>query len=371
MTDTDPWVHLALVKGMGPKTCQHILNQGLSAQQIYEMDHQALRDLNIPNNVADTIIKHPPSNPSVDAEQALSWCQQPHHHLLTWHHDFYPQRLKHIAAPPPLLMVRGRPDYLSLPQIALVGSRYPTQAGQTQAFEFAESLADMGFVVTSGLARGVDSFAHKGALQSGGATIAVLGTGLNQIYPKQNKRLADEISEKGAVISEFSLSSVAQAGHFPRRNRIVSGLSLGVLVVEATLKSGSLITARQALEQNREVMALPGSLANPQKAGCHYLIRQGAQLIETAEQILETFGAQVIPNKPVIRVKGAAGGSNDLPEGIEPEQASILKKLDYDGMAIDELAARTQVPIHELTVTLMDLELSGLIRQEQGLFARV
>ena len=373
MLDREAWINLALVKGIGPKTFQRLNEYGVSAKQIYDLEFDELRGLGIPETSANTILKHPPTLPSKDVEQALIWQAQPNHHLVTINDDSYPERLLHIATPPPLLMVKGCIHSIGLPQVAIVGSRYPSQSGQTQAFEFAEALTDMGFVITSGLARGVDSFAHKGALQSGGKTVAVLGTGLNHIYPKQNKRLADEISESGSVISEFSLSSIAHAGHFPRRNRIVSGLSLGVLVIEATLKSGSLITARQALEQNREVFALPGSLSNPQKAGCHHLIRAGAELVENPEQVLNALGDQIeFPKSSQELGKSHFAQRNDVPIGdMAPEQISVLNKLDYDGMPIDLLAEKSKVPVHELTVVLMDLELQGLIRQEQGLFSRI
>jgi len=379
--EREAWIHLALVKGTGPKLFQTMYREDLSPLDVLAMDKAQLKSLGCNEPLAATLSQVHSNKLSVEAEKTLEWeSAQDTHHLVTWLDSNYPTRLKHIASPPPLLMIHGNLEALSLPQIALVGSRYPTQAGQAQAFEFSESLADMGFVITSGLARGVDTYAHKGCLQTGGMTVAVLGTGLNQIYPKQNKRLAEEIVERGALVSEFALSIPAMSGHFPRRNRIVSGLSLGVLVIEATLKSGSLITARQALEQNREVMALPGALSNPQKAGCHYLIQQGAELIETPQQILNCVGPQALEyTQPVGDTQGAHslkdnlkhdhkdGAENDL----QPEQVHVLNKMDYDGLAIDEIAVKSRVPIHELTVTLMDLELSGLIRQEQGLYSRI
>lgn len=369
-TERLAWINLALVKGVGPKAFRQLFENGISPTQLYEFGLSELESLGFSKKLAMAILKHPPSSPSKDVEEALAWQQRPHHHLVIWDDPDYPEQLKHIDSPPPLLMVKGRVDSLSMPQLAIVGSRYPTQSGQAQAFEFAQGLADAGLVITSGLARGVDAYAHKGALQSGGLTIAVLGTGLKQIYPKSNQRLADEISETGALVSEFALSSAALTGHFPRRNRIVSGLSLGTLVVEATLKSGSLITARQALEQNREVFALPGALSNPQKSGCHYLIRQGAELIEAPEQIMESLNMQLGTQAGVeIAQDHQVVQSTDA--DVSPEQYAVLSKLDYEGTAIDELVRRTQLSIHDISVMLMDLELSGLIRQEQGLYARV
>ena len=213
--------------------------------------------------------------------------------------------------------------------------------------------------------RGIDACAHKGALHSGGATLAVLGSGLNHIYPKQNHQLSEDIIHRGALISEFSLSSKPHPGHFPRRNRIVSGLSLGTLVIEATLKSGSLITARQALEQNREVFAIPGAISNPQKAGCHHLIRQGATLVESAQQIVEEISWQVeVKKASVANVKSE-------PVSQDPTQQKLLKALDYDGANLDEIVTRTQLPVAELNVMLMELELSGVVRQVQGDYSLV
>ena len=257
-------------------------------------------------------------------------------------------------------MVRGKIEALQFQQLAIVGSRYPTPAGEQQAYEFAQALTDMGLTITSGLAKGIDACAHKGALQAQGSTIAVLGNGLNEIYPKQNHQLSEEVCEKGALISEFGLWTKPHPGHFPRRNRIVSGLSMGTLVVEATLKSGSLITARQALEQNREVFAIPGPVSNPQKAGCHHLIRQGATLVESPEQIIEELQWQHEHTKTVTYQPKA---SHEL---ANPAQQKIMKALDYEGVNLDELVSRTQLPIHELNVLLMELELSGLVRQSQG-----
>lgn len=368
------YIHLALTPGVGPKTFQLLAHKGIQAAEIYKCSADQLTSLKLPLKSIKHILAHPPSNPCKDAEQALNWAQQTNNHLITRYHKHYPQRLMQIASAPPILMVMGELACLDLPQIAIVGSRYPSLSGQAQAFEFAQSLVESGFVITSGLARGIDAFAHKGALQAGGKTIAVMGTGLSQIYPKQNQRLAAEIAEQGAVVSEFPLRAKAMPGHFPRRNRIVSGLSMGTLVVEATVKSGSLITARQALEQNREVFAIPGPINNPQKSGCHYLIRQGASLIETPDQIVQELS---LMHPPVDRISTHAKKPlvetlpNNVLDQLKPEQYKILKAVDYQGVNLDDLVMRTQYSVAEISAHLMDLELSGLIRQDQGAYFRL
>ena len=359
------WLNLALVPGIGPKTMQAIKQAEISVQQVYCLDVTQLKLLGINKKSIEHLQKYPPNSPSAEVEKTLSWAQQNHHYLLTPEDTNYPERLKHIATVPPLLMVKGRMEALKYEQLAIVGSRYPTPIGEQQAYEFSQALTNLGLTITSGLAKGVDASAHLGALESGGTTIAVLGNGLKEIYPKQHVALAEEICEKGALVSEFGLWAKPHPGHFPRRNRIVSGLSMGTLVVEATLKSGSLITARQALEQNRDVFAIPGPISNPQKAGCHHLIRQGAVLVETPLHIVEELKWQHIEQK--------AEGKIIAPEieNITHEQAKLMKALDYEGANLDELVRRTQLPIMDLNVLLMEMELTGLIRQNQGDYSLV
>ena len=205
----------------------------------------------------------------------------------------------------------------------------------------------------------------------GGTTIAVLGTGIDNIYPKANIKLAEQISEKGALVSEFALGANAMKGHFPRRNRIVSGLSLATLVVEATLKSGSLITARQALEQNRDVMAIPGSIQNPQKAGCHFLIRQGASLIETPEQVLQELSLQLTPRNEAGAHKLNCAQNNDAQLDLQGEQLKVYAALDYDGTDMESLVNKTQLDVGQLCMVLMELELAGILTHEQGVYARI
>jgi DNA processing protein len=359
------WLNLALVPGIGPKTIKAIEQSNLSPIDVYSLDPSQKKQLGLNQKVIEYLQKYPPNRPSREVEKTLSWAEKDAHYLLTLQDDKYPQRLRQIASVPPLLMVKGRVDALQHQQLAIVGSRYPTPAGEQQAFDFASALTDMGLTITSGLAKGVDACAHQGALQAQGSSIAVLGNGLNEIYPKQNSQLSEELCEKGAIISEFGLWTKPHPGHFPRRNRIVSGLSMGTLVVEATLKSGSLITARQALEQNREVFAIPGPINNPQKAGCHYLIRQGATLIESPEQIIEELQWQSE------HTKTASLKPQEVNLDISFEQQRLIKSLDYEGANLDELVNRSHMPIHEISVLLMELELTGLVRQTQGNYSLI
>lgn len=233
------------------------------------------------------------SPPQADMEAVLSWLEEDHHHLIAFGDEAYPPLLTEIENPPPFLSVVGQASILKEPQLAMVGCRSMSHYGAQNAFQFARALAEMGVTVTSGLARGIDALSHEGALAGGGSTIAILGTGLNCLYPREHKGLAEKIAEKGAVVSEFPLNREPANFQFPMRNRIISGLSLGVLVVEAAERSGSLITARCALKQNREVYAIPGSIHSATSKGCHSLIRDGATLVESLPDLLKEVKAKL------------------------------------------------------------------------------
>jgi DNA processing protein len=283
----------------------------------------------------------------------------------------YPSQLKQIPMPPPLLYVRGNPHCLHLPQLAIVGSRRMTKGAEKIARSWAKSLAASGFTITSGMAIGIDSCAHRGALDAcKGLSIAVIATGIDRIYPSQNSSLAEQIIEKGgALVTEFIPGTPPLPAHFPQRNRIISGLSLGVLVVEAALNSGTLITARYALEQNREVFAIPGPINNPQSKGCHQLIKQGACLVETTAELVEeiagplaTYGEkyQHLMHKPAETMPA---------EKLSHEESLLLELLSYEPMLIDELD--TTWPMDKLLQLLIALELKGVVVSEQGYFSRV
>ncbi|ROV60528.1 DNA-protecting protein DprA [Vibrio ponticus] len=303
-------------------------------------------------------------------EQCLRWRDEaPHHHIITLDDPRYPPLLAQVPVPPPLLFVKGELASLSLPQIAIVGSRHATIDGLQSAKHFARAMAEQGLIVTSGLALGVDGHAHDGALQGGGKTVAVLGCGLNTIYPARHKQLAMRIEQQGALVSEFHPNILPKGANFPRRNRIISGLSLGVLVVEATERSGSLITARYAAEQGRDVFALPGSIHTPQAKGCNQLIRQGAALIQTVDDIVNEIEHLLLwSNNYQARL--------DVDDVIEKEAkeqlpfADLLANVGKEVTPVDILAQRTNIPVQEVMMQLLELELLGHVVAVSGGYIR-
>ncbi len=302
-------------------------------------------------------------------ESDLAWLQQPNTAIITLLDDRYPSLLKNIPSPPPLLYVRGDVNILSKPQLAIVGSRRPTAQGLEQAEYFARHFASLGFVVVSGLALGIDSASHKGALAAnGGQTIAVLGNGVDYIYPAQNRSLTAKILTNGCLVSEFPIGTKPIAHHFPRRNRIISGLSLGVLVVEAAQDSGSLITAKYAGEQGREIFAIPGSISNSQVKGCHELIRQGAKLVESPSDVLEELPTLL---KYAIRDKNAAAASvNPRLALLSTQQHQLLNRIDYEVTNVDIIVERVGLSTSIVGGMLLELELQGLITAVPGGYAR-
>lgn len=292
------------------------------------------------------------------AEGDLRWLDQAGNAALTIADPRYPRRLREIADPPPLLFVRGRADILDRPQLAIVGSRNPSASGGDTAFEFAALLSRSGLAITSGLALGIDACGHRGALYAGGLTIAVAGTGLDRVYPAVHQDLALQIAEQGALVSELPPEAAAKAHHFPRRNRIISGLCQGLLVVEAAKQSGSLITARLALEQNRDVFAVPGSIHNPLARGCNALIREGAKLVETAHDILEDLNIEnqvYSDNLPVL-----------TKTGLDLEQQTLLNLVMFSPTSIDQLVEATGRPVEHIASTLLILELQGYLEANPG-----
>ncbi len=283
---------------------------------------------------------------------------------MCWNDEDYPTLLKEIPDPPPVLFIRGDRNLLDSLQVAMVGTRNPSPMAMKTARAFAKNFADFGLTVTSGLALGVDQAAHKGALDSTGKTIAVAATGLDRVYPASHKALAAEIIKTGALVSEFPIGTQPKPGYFPRRNRIISGLSLGVLVVEAAIKSGTLVTAKHAMEQGREVFAIPGSIHNPLAKGCHHLIRQGAKLVETADDVLEELGQL---SRAAVREENGqnkAMAENDLP--IEGDYAALLDKMGFDPTSVDELIAETHFTAEEISSMLLVMELEGLVSSAPG-----
>lgn len=300
-------------------------------------------------------------------------------HCLTYDSPLYPRLLREIPRPPPLLFVRGDPTCLSLPQLAIVGSRSPSGGGIENAERFAHYLAERGFAITSGLALGIDAAAHRGALRASGKTIAVMGTGIDLIYPSRHRQLAQDIIDSGgALVSEFPLGTSSHASNFPQRNRIISGLSGGTLVVEAAVQSGSLITASYALQHDREVFAIPGSIHNPLARGCHQLIRQGATLVETAQDIVDQLAGLLSYKRQEVKSARAAqpelfaepAADNDEPRLGEDEQR-LLQALGYDPLPVDLLAERTGLDVGNLSAQLIGLEIKGLIQQVGACYQRL
>lgn len=294
----------------------------------------------------------------------LNKCNE--NYLLPLNHRAYPEGLRQVSSPPLVLFVKGDSKALVTPQVSLVGSRNPSEAGKHNAFEFARQLSALGFTITSGLAIGVDSFAHKGALANKGKTIAVLGSGVERIYPRRNSALVDNILENGGcLVSEFFPDTEPKAQHFPRRNRLISGLSWGTLVVEAAVKSGSLITAYSALQQNREVFAIPGNIRNPLASGCHHLIKQGAKLTEQVADIVEEF--------PEAKNDLLQNAEKKLQKSTKQCLATdlLLDSVDFDTTSVDQVAQRSGLPTSVVLTKLLEYELRGLVASVAGGYVKL
>jgi DNA processing protein len=345
---------LALLRapGIGPVRCARLLDHFGSAAAALAAERAEWAQLGMPETALD-YLRHPDWR-GVDND--LAWLTQPARHALLLDDPRYPPLLRQIPQAPPVLFVHGDLACLCRPQLAIVGTRNPTPSGRETARQFAAHLAQGGMVITSGLALGIDAAAHQGALVDKGCTIAVMGTSLDRVYPAKHRDLAHTIVEQGALLSELPMGTPALAENFPRRNRLISGLALGVLVVEAAIQSGSLITARMALEQGREVFAIPGSIHNPLAKGCHALIRQGAKLVETATDILEELGALAAVNLAEQSVSTPTGvAANDLDE----QYRQLLVAMGEQALGIDLLVERCGLTAEVVSSMLLILELKG------------
>lgn len=298
-------------------------------------------------------------------EADLRWVETSGAHLIPCTSPAYPALLARTVGAPPVLYVLGDVETLSVPQLAIVGSRNPTVSGKSTAKEFAAFFARAGLGITSGLALGIDAASHEGALQAGGLTIAVCGCGLDQTYPRQNESLAARIRDSGALVSEFPPRTAPLRAHFPQRNRIISGLSLGTLVVEAARHSGSLITARYALEQGREVFAIPGSIHNPLARGCHKLIRDGAKLVEAADDVLTELRIPLI-EQPLAASSQSSATSADAASALDKDYEMLLDALAFEPASIDVLVDRTGLPGDSVASMLLILELEGRVSPQPG-----
>ena len=285
------------------------------------------------------------------ARASLEWAAQPGNHLIVAGDPCYPPYLRHIADPPLLLYAKGNPALLSREAVAVVGARSATMQGKANARHFAQALSEAGMLVVSGLALGIDAAAHEGGLQGRGGTVAVIGTGIDRIYPRRNAALAHRIAEEGCLLSEFPLSTQARAEHFPIRNRIIAGMARATLVVEAAAKSGSLITAQAALDGGRDIYVLPGSVLAPQSAGCHALIRAGGRLVASPGDLLEDLGL------------GAPGAAK---MALDEAAGWLLEALGHDPVSADELATRLQIAPGDMQASLLSLELAGVVERLPG-----
>ncbi len=350
-----PWLALLALPDLGRRERFSLIEHFGTAAAVFEAGRGHLQKLLPDSSVAVSAIVAGPDETAQTA--ALAWLLQPAHHLVTWTDADYPALLRQIPDPPLALYVLGDRTLLSRAQLAIVGSRNPTPAGRENAHAFARHLAGAGLAITSGMALGIDGAAHRGALAAeNGATVAVVATGLDRVYPARHKELAHDIAARGAIVSEFPLGTPPLAENFPIRNRLISGLSLGVLVVEAAVGSGSLITARLATDQGREVFAIPGSIHSPLSRGCHALIRQGAKLVETANDVLEELGA-------LARV---AAEARPLPADLPAPQRQLLEHLGHDPASIDQLVERSGLTAEAVSSMLVQLELQGLVEAGAG-----
>ncbi|MCE9632617.1 MAG: DNA-processing protein DprA [Methylophilales bacterium] len=341
------WIALSLISGLGGENYRRLLSAFGDPEQIYATPISHLRDV-VDSNISSAITQ------GIDEEKlapAMAWLAQPNNRLLTLADSDYPQTLLEISDPPPVLYLKGDVTRLNQPCLAVVGSRNASPQGLNTAEAFSQALADAGWCVVSGMALGIDGAAHKGALKGKASTVAVVGTGLDIVYPSRHRDLAHEIAQKGAMISEFPLATPSIAGNFPRRNRIISGLARGVLIVEANLQSGSLITARLAGEQGREVFAIPGSIHSPLSKGCHLLIKQGAKLVDSIHDILEELGTAPI---------------SQLEESSQGEELPLLTAMGYEAVAAETLIQRCSLTSEQVSAMLLTLELDGRIASLPG-----
>lgn len=351
------WLRLDQAPGLGFMTAHRLLSAFGSPAAVFESGAAQLQGL-VGDKLTRTLLAPPSPATLALIDKTLAWAALDGNTLLTLADDAYPRLLLEIPDPPLLLYAKGRVALLNQPSLAIVGSRNASAQGAAHARQFAQALSAAGLTIVSGLALGIDAAAHEGALLDGGATVAVIGTGADIVYPARNHALAHRIAEQGCIISEYALGTPALPANFPRRNRIISGLARGTLVVEAAAQSGSLITARLAAEQGREVYAIPGSIQSPLARGCHDLIRQGARLVENAHDILNDYHglpSHSLPVKNPVSLPASDQTDNDL-----------LKIIGYDPVSLNVLAARAGLDTATISAQLLTLELDGLVEMLAG-----
>lgn len=368
----DAWLRVIRAPGLGGVRIRQLLEAFGSIRTVVAASPAQLKAAGAPKSAIDWLAA--PDDELLAADRA--WLDAPDHHLLTCDSADFPALLQRAPRAPAALFVAGDPQWLWFAQIAIVGSRNPTDGGVANARDFSRALARSGLVVTSGLADGIDAAVHRAALDAGQPTVAVIATGPDIVYPARNRALAEAIASHGAIVSEYPPGTPAQREHFPMRNRIIAGLSLGTLVVEAAQRSGALITAREAAEAGREVFALPGSIHNPLAKGCHRLIRNGAGLVETAQEIIEALASQAAQLAHALRGRLdaetpealVAQAAPDAPEE-DADYRRLRAALGYDPVAIDVLAQRTGLTVDTLSSMLILMELDGRVAAAHGRYA--
>jgi DNA processing protein len=360
-----PWLALARTPGLHAGLLTPLLARHGDVPELLRAASRGLLEGKMPPSTVSWLKS--PDHSQLDGDER--WLEVETHHFIPWNSECYPPLLREIPDAPVGLFVDGNVDVLTLPQIAIVGSRNPTHAGAETAKAFAAHLASCGFTITSGLAIGIDAASHRGALEGGGTTVAVCGTGLDTTYPASHRALREEITARGALVSEFPLGTPPVKQNFPRRNRVISGLSTGTLVVEAATQSGSLITARLAASQGREVFAIPGSIHNPLTRGCHQLIREGATLVESAQDIFPQLRQLTLSlaAHPVV-AEGTKGADSTRVSGgpLDKDHKILLDALGFEPAGADLLVQRTGLQVSEVASMLLILELDGRIESFPG-----
>lgn len=357
VAENQAWLRLTMSAGVGPRTARLLLGAFGLPQYIFSASAAALTEI-VPERIANILLAPIGSDMQTQIANTLRWSELQGNHLLTLADAEYPEWLLEIPDPPPLLYVSGQLALLRSPSLAVVGSRNATAQGICNSMHFSETLSRAGLTIVSGLALGIDTAAHEGGLRGIGSTVAVTGTGLDTVYPARNRALARKIEAAGCIVSEYPLGTPPLAANFPRRNRIISGLARAVLVVEAAARSGSLITARMAAEQGRDVFAIPGSINAPLSKGCHHLIKQGAHLAETAQEVIAELGWQLPPATPV--------SAGPLPAN------ALLHAMGFDPVHADVLAQRCGLDAGTLNADLLLLELDGRVELlPSGMYRRL
>lgn len=360
------WIRLQMTPGVGIMTAHKMLSAYGLPQNIFKTSYEEIARIVSPK-MADVLFS--PADPAIteQIEKTKEWLEDDANRVLPLSDSRYPRQLLEISDPPLMLYVKGRVELLTSPSIAIVGSRNATTQGCLDAKEFARFLSDTGLTIVSGLALGIDTAAHAGGLKGRGSTVAVIGTGADIVYPARNRELAHRIAGEGCIISEFPIGTGPLASNFPRRNRVISGLSGGILVVEAAARSGSLITAKTAIDQGRDVFAIPGSIHSPLSRGCHELIRQGAKLVESSQDILEELKhfSDIVVNQSS-QERNTEEGADEFSD----EQKVILAQMGYDPVDADTLSERCDMDAASLSVELLNLELSGNVESLPGGFFR-